>query len=235
MDDQLTMSVRDIAAVVHARRLGELPVLLRSEPVWTDEDTDQRARTVRLDEETLEGLYTLAHPAFEYGAFIRTDTQYRSVFVAERGRCVVVAERMADVLTMTTAHDRSALAELVQHIPDATAATIEAVNLRRSDVASRRGKAVDFELGAGPQGRDFRTVATLSGRPLMGQGELYVGAHDQFGRVAISKPVRYQDYDLGRVLVVVSDDFVSLAPATKPALTRRLTEERQCITRALSR
>lgn len=80
----------------------------------------------------------------------------------------------------------------------------------------------------------MRTVATLLDRSLVGQGELYVGVHDQFARVALSEPVRYQDYDLGRVLVVIAGDFVSLAPATKSALARRLAEELQRITRSLS-
>lgn len=231
MDDQVTMSVKGVEAVMRARQLGELPVMLRPAPVWTDEDVDQSSYAAHLDEDMLEGLYMLAHPEIEYGAFIRTAGQRRSVFVAEHGRHFVVAERIGDLLTMTMARDRSALAELVGHIPDATPATIEAVNLRRSELDARGSDAVGFELGIGLRGRDLHTVAMLLDRSLVGQGELYVAVRDQFTRVAHSEPVRYQDYDLGRVLVVISGEFVSLAPASKSVLTRRLTEMQQQIKR----
>jgi hypothetical protein len=232
MDVHITMSVRTVDAVVHARRLGELPVLLRPDPIWSDGNIDQRARTVQLDEDTLDGLYTLAHPEIEYGAVLRRGSDLRSVFVAECGRHLVVAERAGDLLTMTAARDRSALAELVERIPDATPAAVDAVNLRRSELVACGGGAVGVNLGTGLRERDLRTVATLLDRSLVGQGELYVGVHDRFGRVALSKPVRFQDYDLGRVLVVVAGDFVSLAPATKSSLARRMAEEYRRITRS---
>jgi hypothetical protein len=227
------MAVDDADALVHARQLGELPVLLRPDPVWND-DVGQRVRTVRLDEEFVDGLYTLAHPGIEYGAVIRTNGRQRCLFVAEHGRQVVVAERAGDLLTMTTARDRSALAELVRRLPEATPATIEAVNLRRSELAAHGSSVMGFGLGASVRRRDLNTVAMLMGRALVGQGELHVGVHDRFGRTVRSEPVRYQDYELGRVLVVVSGDFVSLAPATKSSLTRRLAEEQQRITCSLS-
>lgn len=234
MDVQVTMSAKIAEVVVHARQLGELPVLLRPDPIWTDEDVDPLARTVQIDEDTVEGLHILTHPEVEYGAVIRIGIRYRSVFVAERGRHLVVAERTGDLLEMTIVRDRSASAELLRRIPDATPATIDAVNLRRSELISLNRDALGFERGVGLRERDLRTVATLLDRSLVGQGELYVGAHDQFARSAFSEPVRYQDYDLGRVLVVISSDFVSLAPATKSALTSRLAEERQRITRLVS-
>jgi hypothetical protein len=37
-------------------------------------------------------------------------------------------------------------------------------------------------------------------------------------------PIRYQDYATGRVLVVLTDGYLSLAPATKRVLLNSLTE-----------
>jgi hypothetical protein len=234
MDGQVTMSAKTVDAVVHARQLGELPVLLRPDPIWTDEEMDQRARAVQLDEDTIEGLYALTHPVIEYGAVLRVAGEQRSVFVAERGRQMVVAERAGDLVTMTVVRDRSAVAELVGHIPDAIPATVDVVNVRQSELAACGGDARGFDVSLGSRERDLRTVAALIDRSLVGQGELYVGVRDQFARVALSKPVRYQDYDLGRVLVVVADGFVSLAPATKATLARRINEEYVRITQSSS-
>lgn len=225
MDGPLTMPLTTLNSLMDDLRIGPLPPLLRPDAVWMDEDEAARRATQRVDDELADSLYTLAHPATEYGAVVRTGDQQRSVFAAERGRDVVLAERVGHVVSVTMLRDRSAMGEFLRRVPDAPPARIHAVNLRRSDLVRSVATWAGFDSTRGLPERDVATVAMLLRHPLVGQGELYVATHDPFGRVALGEPVRYQDYGLGRVLIVLSDEYFSVAAASRSALTRRLSEE----------
>jgi hypothetical protein len=96
----------------------------------------------------------------------------------------------------------------MRRLPDRRAAPIDAVNIRIGD--QRGGQA----------------LAYLSSQKPIGQGELYVTVRNAFGRRQRGGPVRYQDYDVGRVVVVVSGGYLSVAPATKLLLRDRLLAAR---------
>jgi hypothetical protein len=107
---------------------------------------------------------------------------------------------------------------LLQQLPDAPPAATSAVNVRRSDISA-----------ADVFAREARTVGWLRGQAVRGGGELYVAVRDWYGRHRVSQPVRYQDYPIGRVLVVVTDEYLSVAPASRKLLLTRLHEARAVI------
>ena len=64
---------------------------------------------------------------------------------------------------------------------------------------------------------------------LLGQGELYVARRDSFGRRAVSDPIRYQDYAFGRVLVVLTTGYLSVAPGPKTLLLAKLEDAERAL------
>ena len=116
---------------------------------------------------------------------------------------------------------------MLRQIPDARPAPIEPLNVRLSDLAGMRTDGDIASTNGTYAASDARTVGLLIKRRLIGQGELYVGIRDHYGRRRISAPIRYQDYKPGRVVVVVASGFFSVAPATKKLLLDRLRSAQQ--------
>jgi hypothetical protein len=138
---------------------------------------------------------------------------------------MVMAYRDGQAVTLSMARRQSLPETLLRQIPDAPPAPIDALNVRLSELAALRAD------GAGGSGsyaaRDARTVGLLIKRRLIGQGELYVGVRDHYGRRRVSAPIRYQDYKPGRVVVMIVGGFLSVAPATKKMLLDRLHRAQQ--------
>lgn len=238
----VTITVGALSTILRSHNIGEPPLVIRPNPVWTDPDGDREAeaaawkefreidwvdRRGRLDREALDGLHLLVRPSIEYTAVFMADGHQHNVVVAGHGDDMVMAYREGQAVTLTMARHQSLPETLLRQIPDARPAPIEALNVRLSDLAALQS---DGELAGGNSSytaRDARTVGLLIKRRLVGQGELYVGVRDHYGRRRVSAPVRYQDYKPGRVVVVISGGFLSVAPATKKLLLDRLHRARQ--------
>jgi hypothetical protein len=148
---------------------------------------------------------------------VARDGRQDSIVLAARGAAAVLANKKGDHVTLTPLRHSSRPEELLRRLPDAPPATIDALNVRLTDAAA----------GSTP---DARLLADLGRQPLLGQGELYVGVRDRHGRRLLSPPIRYQDYRIGRVVVVTSEDYLSVAPGTKTLLLSRLREAYRALT-----
>jgi hypothetical protein len=219
----VTITVGALADMLRVHEAGELPVAIAPDPVWSDAESDRAAvgtawgefaevglvsRPGRLDGDALDTLQVLARPSVEYTAIMVRNGRQGSVVVAGLGDEAVIARRAGRAVTLTSAPYRSLPDALVQRIPDRRPAPIDAVNVRTGDQRC--------------DSPDFHTLAYLSSQRLIGQGELYVAVRNAYGRRQRSGPVRYQDYGVGRVVVVVSGGYLSVAPATKLLLRDRL-------------
>ncbi|HEX5406754.1 MAG TPA: ESX secretion-associated protein EspG [Pseudonocardiaceae bacterium] len=220
----MTVTVDALSTMLHAQGIGELPVAIRPGPVWRDPDGNRDAeaaawtefrevgwvdRDGRLVTDAQDSLHVVAHPALEYTAIIVRAGRQHVVVVAARGDDSVVIRREGGAVTLSGQRRQSLPETLLRQIPDARPAPIDALNVRSADAPG--------------------ALVELSRRRLVGQGELYVGMRDRYGRVRVSDPIRYQDYEIGRVVVVISGDYVSVAPATKALLLARLNEDRLAI------
>lgn len=230
----VTVTVSALASMLRIHHVGELPIVLQPNPTWCGPAADQHAadmasreftrvgltgRSGRLDADTVDTLHVLARPSVEYLAVLLGEDHQDGVVVAARGDETVVAYRAGDTVTLTSVRAASLPETLLRQIPDAPPAPIEAVNMRVDDLVGRDGDPlVDGSAGTG----DTRTMAFLKRQPLVCQGELYVAVRDAYGRYRRSPAVRFQDYTAGRVLVVVSRGYLSIAPATKVLLRDRL-------------
>jgi hypothetical protein len=238
----VTITVAALSTVMASQNIGEPPLVIRPSPVWTDPDGDRVAQAAawtelreigwvdrrgRLDGEALDSLHVLARPSIEYTAVFMADGRQHHVVVAGRGDDMVMAYRDGQAVTLTLARRQSLPETLLRQIPDARPAPIDSLNIRLSELAGMRSEpnlpGDRNSLGAG----DTRLVGLLIKRRLVGQGELYVGVRDHYGRRRISAPVRYQDYKPGRVVVVLAGGFLSVAPASKKLLLDRLHQARQ--------
>lgn len=235
----VTITVSALSTILRTLNIGEPPLVIRPNPVWTDPDGDREAaaaawtefgeigwvdRRGRLDGEALDSLHMLVRPSIEYTAVFAADGRQHNVIVAGRGDDLVMAYREGQAVTVTVARHQSLPETLLRQIPDARPAPIDALSVRLSDVAALQS---DGELAGGNgsyAARDARTISLLMKRRLVGQGELYVSIRDHYGRRRISAPVRYQDYRPGRVVVVIGAGYLSVAPATKRLLLDRLQQ-----------
>lgn len=245
----VTITIGALSTILRTLKIGEPPLVIRPYPVWTDPEGDREAeaaawtefreigwvdRRGRLDGEALDSLHMLVRPSIEYTAVFMAEGRQHNVVVAGHGDDMVMAYRDGQAVTLSTARRQSLPETLLRQIPDARPAPIDALNVRLSDLAASRS---DTDLGAGNgsyAARDARTVGLLIKRRLVGQGELYVGIRDHYGRRRTSAPIRYQDYKPGRVVVVVAGGFLSVAPATKKLLLDRLERAHQTFADTLS-
>lgn len=217
----VTVTVRALADMVRMQTGGELPAAVQPDPVWQDSDGDTSAaqaawrefgevglvqRPGELVGDVHELLRVLARPSVEYTGIVLTGTRRTGVVVASLGDDVVVAQRNGRVVSLSGAPHTDLPDALVRRLPAARPAPIDAINVR-----------VD-----GPRERDGGAVAYLRRQRLVRQGELSVSVRDGYGRARRSGPVRFQDYRVGRVVVVVGGGYLSVAPATGALLRERL-------------
>ncbi|HYS40207.1 MAG TPA: ESX secretion-associated protein EspG [Pseudonocardiaceae bacterium] len=232
----VTVTVGALSTMLRAQGIGELPVAIRPGAVWRDPDGEREAeaaalaefreirwvdRGSRLDGDALDSLHVLARPGVEYTAILVHAERQDAVVVAGRGDEAVIAYREGDAVTLSCLRHQSLPETLLRQIPDARPAPIDALNARVADMDARNGEA-------DPVG-DARMLARLGRRRLVGQGELSVATRDHYGRRQVSGPIRYQDYKFGRVVIVVSGGYVSVAPATKTLLLARLREAHRAL------
>jgi hypothetical protein len=241
----VTITVGALSTVMGSQHIGEPPLVIRPYPVWTDPGGDRVAeaaawtelreigwvdRRGRLDGDALDSLHVLARPSIEYTAVFMADGRENHVVVAGRGDDMVMAYREGKAVTLSIGRRQSLPETLLRQIPDARPAPIDSVNIRLSELAGLRSER-DLPGDGGSQGAgDARLVGLLIKRRLVGQGELYVGIRDHYGRRRISAPIRYQDYKPGRVVVVLASGFLSVAPATKTLLLDRLHQAQHAFT-----
>lgn len=241
----VTITVAALSTVMASQNIGEPPLVIRPNPAWTDPDGDRVAeaaawtelreigwvdRRGRLDGEALDSLHVLARPSIEYTAVFMADGRQNNVVVAGHGDDMVMAYREGQAVTLSIARHESLPETLLRQIPDARPAPIGALNVRLSDLAGMRPDGDLAGVNGSYVAGDARTVGLLIKRRLVGQGELYVGIRDHYGRRRISAPIRYQDYKPGRVVVVVAGGFLSVAPATKKLLLDRLRRAQHAFT-----
>jgi hypothetical protein len=242
MAGPVTITIGALSTVMHKHNIGEPPLVIRPNPVWTDPDDDREAdaatwaelreigwvdRRGRLDAQALDGLHLLARPSLEYTAVFMADGHQHNVVLAGHGDEMVMAYREGQAVTLTMARHQSLPETLLRQIPDARPAPIAALNVRLSDLKGLRSDGDMADGNGSYAAREARAVGLLIKRRLIGQGELYVGVRDHYGRRRISAPIRYQDYKPGRVVVVVAGGFLSVAPVTKKLLLDRLHHARR--------
>jgi hypothetical protein len=208
------VTVGALARMLHTQRLGRPHRVLYAEPVWTDDDRTAEAAMWaefgQVDGDLLDTLSVLARPTTEYFAWFTEHGRQYGVLVAQAGGESVLAYRDGDDVTIRALDRTESLPmALMRQLPDAPPAPIDAVNIR---------------LDGGQRPQDTAKLAALAQQQPTGQGELYAGARDRQGHYVVTNPIRYQDYPTGRVLVVLTDDHLSLAPATKRVLLTSLTE-----------
>jgi hypothetical protein len=226
----VTVTVSALSGVLRAQGVGELPVLIQPNPVWLDPEGDREAsaamwtefaevdlldRRGRLDGDVLDTLHVLARPSVEHAAVFTADERQDSVVLATQGEETVVAYREGEAVTLTSLRHPSLPETLLRQLPDARPAPIGNVNVRVADDTSDREQA--------------RTLNALAKARLVGQGELYVGVRDHYGRHRISAPIRYHDYKIGRVVVVTGGGYLSVAPASKKLLLARLLDAHRAL------
>lgn len=241
----VTITVTALSTVMASQHIGEPPLVIRPNPVWTDPDGDRVAeaaawtelreigwvdRRGRLDGEALDSLHVLAHPGIEYTAVFMADGRPHHVVVAGRGDDMVMAYREGQAVTISIGRRQSLPETLLRQIPDARPAPIDSLNIRLSELAGMRSEPDLAGGGRSSRAGDARLAGLLIKRRIVGQGELYVGIRDHYGRRRVSAPIRYQDYKPGRVVVVLAGGFLSVAPASKKLLLDRLHQAQQAFT-----
>jgi hypothetical protein len=223
------ITVRALADMLRIQGIGALPVAIQPEPVVFDPDSDRDAaegawqdfrdvglvnRRGRLDGEALDTLHVLARPGIEYTAIVVGSGYHDEIIVAAHGSETVIARRVDHAVTLASVRNASLPETLLREIPDAHPARIGAINVR-------------IDGSAEPTARDARTLAYLTGHHPTGHGELSVAVRDPYGRRRRSTPIRYQDFPIGRVVVVIGGGYLSVAPATKVLLRDRLHSAHQ--------
>jgi hypothetical protein len=226
----VTFSLGALSRMLRTQRMGDPHLVLCPPAAWTDRDIDRAAdsamwaefeqagwlrRDGHLHDAAHDRLATLARPLVEYAAWFTEDGgRLCSAVAAGVGSQAVVAFRDADRVELRGLfHDESLSMALLRQVPDNTPAPIEALN-----ISLRNG-----DLGGT---RKLRALVNTGRRA---EGELYVGIRDRdyAYRSNVDNPVRYDDYPAGRVLLVLSPSHLSVVPATKTLLRRRLEEARR--------
>ncbi len=231
----VTVTVRALSDMFRIHDVGELPVVIQPDPIWHD-PVSERATTDaawrvftrvnlvdrgRLHGHALDVLHLLARPSVEYVGVVLGQDYQDGVVVAARGDEAVIAYRTGAAVTLTSVRHAALPETLLRQIPDVQPAVVDAINVRVDDIAARTEGASAI--------RDSHTLRLLKRQRLLGQGELYVAIRDAYGRRRRSGPIRYQDYRIGRVVVVIADGYLSVAPATKVLLRDRLRAAHQAL------
>jgi hypothetical protein len=217
----VTLSIGALSRMLRAQRLGDPHRVLYQHAVWTDEDSDAAMwaefdkigwlrRDGRLHGDAHDRLAMLARPFVEYaGWFVEKPDRRSSALVASIGNDAVVVFRDGDIVELRgQLPNETPNMAFMRQVPDGRPASIDALNIRLD----------------GGYGADAQKLRALVKTGRTGHGELYVGLRDQHYeyRSNTDNPVRYDDYPIGRVLVSIAAGYVSIAPATKVLLRRRL-------------
>ena len=218
------ITVAALARMLRQHRLT-VPPVLDTTPVFTDA-AESRALDAAMWQEfgelglvargggltpgALDTLSVLGRANVEYFGWFHVCCRDYSLVVAELGEDAVVAVRGSHSVRITPVGDAALPETLIRYLPQTRPARIDAVNVRR-DAAG-----------------DDSVVRQLAAQEPTGLGELYVAVRDRLARRrTTTEPVRYRDTAQGRVLVRLTEDYLSLAPANDQLLAGRLREAHQ--------
>ena len=222
------VTVAALTRVLRQHRLGVHPVLDVT-PTFSDGAEDRAAeaamwrefgelglldRRGRLDPGVLDTLLVLARPTVEYFGWFSSRFRDYGLLVAELGGDAVVAVRGAHAVRITPVDGESLPETVIRQLPPVRPARMRAVNIRRAELS-----------GDSLPDSDVAAVRQLVAQAPTGLGELHVAVRDRLARRRITtEPVRYRDTRRGRVLVRLTDDYLSLAPADHRLLATRLRD-----------
>lgn len=228
LSGSVRITVTALVRVLRQHRLGVHPVL-DTTPTFTDAAQDRVAdaamwrelgewglldRRGRLDPGVLDTLLVLARPSVEYFGWFSTSRRDYGLLVAELGDDAVVAVRGSHAVRITPVNGESLPETAIRQLPQTRPARIRAVNLRRGDLS-----------GDSSSDKDVSVVRQLVAQPPTGLGELHVAVRDRLARRRTTiEPVRYRDSRKGRVLVRLTEDYLSVAPADHRLLAARLRD-----------
>jgi hypothetical protein len=218
------ITVRALADMMRIQGIGEPPVVIAPDPVTGEPTRDQEVADAawqdfrdvklvdprgRLTGDALDTLHVLARPTIEYSAIVAGADWQDHIVVATLGSETVIAHRQDHAITLASVRDAALPETLLREIPDAAPAALNAINVRTN------GRAA-------PTPGEARTLHYLTGQQPLGYGELFVTIRDHHGRRTRSTPIRYHDYPIGRVIVLIEAGYLSVIPATKIHLRDRL-------------
>lgn len=222
------VTVSSLTRILRQHRLGVHPVLDVT-PTFTDGAQDRAAeaamwrefgelglldRRGRLDPGVLDALLVLARPSVEYFGWFTSSCRDYSLLVAELGDDAVVAVRGAHAVRITPVDGDSLAETAIRQLPPVRPARIRAVNIRRTELSDNSSSD-----------KDVSVVRQLVAQAPTGLGELHVAVRDRLARRrTTTEPVRYRDSRRGRVLVRLTEDYLSLAPADHRLLAARLRD-----------
>lgn len=225
--------------MMQTRDKGRLHQVLEPSAVWRDPDGDRVAdagmwaqfdraglvdRRGRLDADAMDTLAVLGRPGVEYFAIFVERGQHRAALVAGGAGETVVAFRKGENVELSSIREESPPSALMRQLPDMPPAPVASLNVRMNDMAAGR------PASSSNAARDARVLARLGAQRLVGQGELYAGIRDHHGRYRVTdNPIRYHDLRSGRVLVVCSPGYLSVAPATKRLLLTHLIKAHETL------
>lgn len=243
------LSVTAVAEMVRLLELGSPQVVLQPTATWEQPERQTTAdpsvwaefaevglvdRPGRLSADAVATLAVLGQASVEYFGWLSTDSgRSGGVLVAASGQEAVYAVRRRDRVRLASIAPTGLIETFVDSLSGPSPARIDAVNIRTDDLHGvGQTPAIDGLLPAlSASSRDTAAVRALLARPVTGLGELYVAARDRRGRYRVGEePIRYRDTDTGRVMIIVSDDHVSIAPGTNAVLTERLRQASRAVT-----
>lgn len=241
------LSVRALAWVLRAERVGEPHLILAPAAVWCppgdQEELDGVARAEiralgwydrqdRLEIEVAVALGMVCRAEAEFFGWITRGQATIGVLAAGIGRHGLLAVRDGDWVWLTHI-GRAGLAEaLAAQTPDVPAGQGKPVTVARDEVLrSVRGQRItEAAVRVGPASLAVRRVERLVALPLSGKGELYAAVRDGMGRYRVSEPVRYADTEKGRYVNLATErDQVLVAPAGRADLVVRLKDLRRSL------
>jgi hypothetical protein len=176
-----------------------------------------------LDADVLDSLAVLTRASTEFFGWLTGRGKTGGLLVAALGEEAVRVMRNGDAVKLTSVPARALAENLVAWVSGPSPAGIEAVNIRSGDLRDADG--IDsLEAVRNTGARDVATVRALLAQPATGLGELYAGARDHRGYRVTEQPVRYRDTAAGRVMIYMSDEYLSVAPGTDTVLVERLRQ-----------
>ncbi|HWE88071.1 MAG TPA: ESX secretion-associated protein EspG [Pseudonocardiaceae bacterium] len=245
LGNDVTLPASALTLMLRVQQLTEEPhPTLAGAPMWTSTDEDHNAnrqmwsiferlglvdRRGQLDGGAFRTLAILARPSVEYYAWLyhhgRQRELHAAVLVAALGDEIAVAYRDedTDMVELSSLRHESLPETLVRQLPQVPPARIDALNLRRSDLAASDDTSDLFWQPGDSHTADPGKLRSLAEQSLIGTGELYVCVHDHAGRPSrTTEPIVYRDTRAGRAIIVCSAEHISIAPATPALLADRL-------------